>query len=164
MPTREDAENARCLANGTARPHGWRGPTAGEQWAQRSPIPAEQRAAFQATGEQLHAQVRASWDFAPDETLTHYQAAAVDRSAVRDVLLDYELLKIHPLRRPRERETAGLVVQRARSADRIVLAQVTAPPTEDGVADREPHVASPIRNQSEELHCSTNKLKASGKN
>ncbi|HUY90452.1 MAG TPA: transposase family protein [Pirellulales bacterium] len=167
MPTREDAENARCLANGTARPHGWRGPTAGQLWAERAPIPAEQRAAFQATVEELRAQVRAAWDFAPDETLTHYQAAAVDRRAVRDALLHHDLLKIHPLRRrrrARESETADLVVQRAQSAGRMVLAQITAPSTVDGAADSEPRVATPIRNQSEEAHCSTNKLQASGKN
>lgn len=162
LPTREDAENAQRVANETARPHGWRGPTAGQLWAQRAPIPAEQRAAFQAAVEELRAQVRASWDFASDETLTHYQAAAVDRRGVRDALLE-----IHPLRRrrrARETETADLVVQRAQSAGRMVLAQVTAPSADDGAADREPHVASPIRNQSEEAHCSTNKLQASGKN
>lgn len=44
------------------------------------------------------------------------------------------------------------------------LAQVTAPSTADRPADREPRVASPIRNQSGEVRCSTNKLQASGKN
>src|SRR6185312_9053327 len=71
-------------------------------------------------------------------------------------------LKIHPLRRrrrARESETADLVVQRAQSAGRMVLAQVTAPSTVDGAADSEPRVATPIRNQSEEAHCSTNNLK-----
>jgi transposase InsO family protein len=167
MPTREDAENARRLANETARPHGWRGPTAGQLWAERAPIPAEQRAAFQATVEELRAQARAAWDFAPDETLTHYQTAAVDRRAVRDALLHHELLKIHPLRRRRravDAETVDVVVQRAQSAGRMVLAQVTAPSTVDGAADSESRVATPIRNQSEEAHCSTNKLQASGKN
>ena len=167
LPTREDAENAQRVANETARPDGWRGPTAGQLWAERPPIPAEQRAAFQATVEEFRAQVRASWDFAPDETLTHYQAAAVDRRAVRDALIDHELLKIHPLRRrrrARETETADLVVQRAQSAGRMVLAQVTAPSTVGGAAECEPHVASPIRNQSEEAHCSTNNRQASGKN
>jgi transposase InsO family protein len=167
MPTREDAETARQTANTTARPRGWRGPTPGELWAERAPIPADERAAFRATVEQHRAQVRASWEFAPDETLTHYQAAAVDRRAVRDALLDHELLKIHPLRRGRrapDAESVDIIVQRAESAGRMVLAEVIALSTVDGAAECESHVAITIRNQSEEVHCSTNKLQASGKN
>jgi transposase InsO family protein len=167
MPTREDAADAREQANETARPHGWRGPTADQLWAQRAPIAADERAIFQATVENQRALVRASWDFAPDEALTHYQAAAVDRRAVRDALLARDLLKIHPLRRGRravDAETANIVVQCLESAGRMVLAQVTTSSTVDGAADREPHVAAPIRNQSEEAHCSTIKLQASGKN
>lgn len=166
MPTREDAADAREAANKTARPHGYRGPTAGQLWAQRAPIPADERDAFQATLEQYRAQVRSSWDFAPDETLTHYQAAAVDRRAVRDALLDHDLLKIHPLRRGRravDAEIADIVVQRAHGAGRMVLAHVTASSMVDAAADLRPHLASLIHNQSEEAHCSTNKLSASGK-
>jgi hypothetical protein len=99
--------------------------------------------------------------------LTHYQAAAIDRRAVRDALVDHELLKIHPRRRRRraaETEIEDIVLPRAQSAGRMVLAQVSAPLIVDGAADHESHVATPIRNQSEEVHYSTNKLHASGKN
>jgi transposase InsO family protein len=72
MPTCEDAKSAQYLANESARPYGWRGPTAGELWAERDPIIAEKRADFRATVEEHRAQVRAHWNFAPEESLTHY--------------------------------------------------------------------------------------------
>jgi transposase InsO family protein len=167
MPTCDDAENARCLANELALPEGSQGPTAGQLWAQRMPITADQRAAFRATVEKYRAQVRAQWNFAPDEALTHYQAAAMDRRAVRDALVGHDLLCIHP-RHPRrgahESKSPATAAQREQSAGRMELAPITASSTVDEATDRESHVASQIRIQSEEAHYSTNKLSASGKN
>lgn len=100
LPTCEDAESARRLANDLARRDGLRGPTAGELWAGRSPISLAARGAFLATVETGRVAARASWDFAADEPLTHYQQAAVDRRAVRDALVSHELLHILP-RHPR---------------------------------------------------------------
>jgi transposase InsO family protein len=166
LPTCDDAASARRLANESARPYGWRGPTAGELWAERAPIGADQRAAFQATVEAHRAQVRAQWNFAPDESLTHYQAAAVDRRAVRDALVEHDLLRIHPRRRSRavpETESALAAMQPDPGAGRITLAQGNAAPTVGAEADTESQVATCIRASSEEAHYSTNKLLAGGK-
>lgn len=100
LPTCADAESARRLANDLARPDGLHGPTAGELWAGRSPISLAARGAFLATVEAGRAAARASWNFAADEPLTHYQQAAVDRRAVRDALVSQDLLHILP-RHPR---------------------------------------------------------------
>ena len=48
----------------------------GQLWTQRAPIGTDKGAAFQATVGNGRALVRAILDFAPDEALTHYQAAA----------------------------------------------------------------------------------------
>jgi len=165
MPTCADAESAQHLANELARPSGWQGPTAGKLWQQRQPITAEARAAFKATVADNRAVVRAQWNFAPDEALTHYQAAAVDRRAVRDALVAHDLLRILPRRRRhRVSESSTNVVQRAQSAGRMQLAQVSAVPSVGTATDAESRVASPICTQSEEAQYSTNKLSASGKN
>ncbi|MGE0607677.1 MAG: hypothetical protein AB7O62_11330 [Pirellulales bacterium] len=100
LPTCEDAESSRHLANDLARRDGLRGPTARELWAARLPIACTARGAFLATVERGRAAARASWDFAPDELLTHYPQAAVDRRAVRDALVTHDLLHILP-RHPR---------------------------------------------------------------
>ena len=51
-----------------------------------------ERADFLASVAQGRAAHRARWDFAPDEALTHEQASAVDRRAVRDALVAHDLL------------------------------------------------------------------------
>ncbi|MGE4105535.1 MAG: transposase family protein [Pirellulales bacterium] len=100
LPTCDDAASARHLANDLARSDGLRGPTARELWAARLPIACTARGAFLATVERGRAAARTSWDFAPDELLTHYPQAAVDRRAVRDALVAHDLLHILP-RHPR---------------------------------------------------------------
>jgi transposase InsO family protein len=95
-PTCDDAEHARQLANELAHPHGWQGPTAGQLWEQRLPLTPQERAAFLATVETGRTVTRAHWNFAPDAALTHYQAAAIDRRAIRDALVVHDLLRIHP--------------------------------------------------------------------
>ena len=167
LPTREDAAGAQRLANELARPAGWCGPTAGELWQQRPVITTNQRAVFLATVAEHRAQVRAQWGFAPDEPLSHYEAAAVDRRAARDALVEHDLLRIHPRRRRRradETETAHVSAQRASGEGTITLAAFGASPMVGERTEHESHLATPLRIQSEEAHYSTDKLSASGKN
>jgi hypothetical protein len=167
MPTSDDAESARHLANQLTYPAGFRGPTAGQLWEQRAPITADQRAAFQKTVTQHRAQLRAQWNFLPAEALTYHQAAAIDRRAVRDTLLEHDLLRIHPRCASRDvhlTESAHDAMQQEQSAGRMELATVIAASIVGAAADYESRVATPIHNPFEEAHCSTNKLSASGKN
>jgi hypothetical protein len=60
------------------------------------------RAELLASVEEGRCAARAHWNFAPDAELTHDQAAAIDRRAVRDALVKHDLLIIYP-RRPRGR-------------------------------------------------------------
>ncbi len=106
-PTREDAALAIQLANQLARTHGWRGPTTAELWAGRASLASIERDAFLAAVEQQRAVVHTQWNFAPDQVLIHDQTAAVDRRAVRDVLVAHDLLRIHPRRKSRRRKNAA---------------------------------------------------------
>ena len=85
-PRCDDAQGA-ALGQRTGAPNGWRGPTAGQLWSDRVPLSARKRADFLASVAQGRAAHRAQWNFAPDEALTHEQASAVDRRAVRDALV-----------------------------------------------------------------------------
>lgn len=96
MPTCEDAEAARRMANELARPDGWRGPTAGQLWAQRVPLAVEERAGFLASVAAHRAGVQRQLGLPTDEPLSHYPQAAVDRRAVRDSLVEHGLLTILP--------------------------------------------------------------------
>ena len=98
-PTCDDAEHARRLANELSHPRGWRGPTADQLWDQRAPLTAQERTQFLDAVQAGRTIARAHWNFAPDAALTHDQAAAVDRRAIRDALVQHELLIIHPRRR-----------------------------------------------------------------
>jgi hypothetical protein len=151
-PTCDDAERARLLANDLAHPHGWQGPTAGQLWDERAPLSQHERAAFLASVEQGRAQARVHWNFDPDATLTHYQAAAVDRRAIRDALVEHDLLVIHPRRqraagmqaspsktsrknrdaRVHARQSAGTICAAQRQS---VAQQETAPSTVGGAWD-----------------------------
>jgi transposase InsO family protein len=125
MPTCHDAASALHLANELALPDGWHGPTAGQLWENRAPIVADQRTSFLATVAEYRAQVRSEWNFAPEQSLEHHQAAAVDRRAVRDALVAHDLLVIHPRRRKRgdlKAESARAAVQGASGAGRMELA------------------------------------------
>jgi transposase InsO family protein len=166
-PTREDAETARRLANELARPAGWQGPTAGQLWARRQPISNAQRAAFRATVDQHRAEVCAAWEFLPDEPLTHSQASAVDRRAVRDALVEHDLLRIHPRRGKRRSKSptpARLPATIAPGAAIMQAVPVTAPPTVGEAPDPLPHIAAGVQPPSEEAHFYTNKPSASGQN
>jgi hypothetical protein len=166
-PTREDAETARQLNNELARPAGVRGSTAGELWAAREPISPAQRAAFLATVEDRRAEVRRRWGIAPEEPLTHYPAAAIDRRAVRDALVAHDLLRILPRRRQRPVEGQNLAPSLMTSlggAGIIQLSVLAAPPAVGGARDSRPHVAAGVQEPYEEAHSSTNKTSASGQN
>jgi len=151
-PTREDAETARHLANDLARPHGWLGPTAGQLWAAREPIAAAARPAFLATVAAHRGEVRAEWQFAVDAELTHDEAAAVDRHAVRDALLEHGLLRIHPRRRRKPQAAAPLLVTATASAGILELAMHAVPPTVVGAADSRPQVAAGVNVTEQEAH------------
>jgi transposase InsO family protein len=138
LPTREDAESALRLANDLARRDGRRGPTAGELWRARAPITVDARAAFLATVDACRVDVRAQWNFAPDEPLKHYPQAAVDRRAVRDALVSHDLLRILPRKARRAPRAAPLPAEPAPRE-----ACVTAAPT--GVENLAPAMLSSER-------------------
>ena len=115
LPTCDDAESARRLANELTRPEGLRGPTAEESWAARPPITPTARAAFLATVNSCRVGARAQWNMSPDEPLPHASQAAVDRRAVRDALLAHDLLRILP-RHPRRAAKQSSVGTRAEGA------------------------------------------------
>jgi transposase InsO family protein len=153
-PTCEDAETARRLVNELARPAGWQGPTAGQLWAARQPISEAKRATFRATVDQHRAEVRAAWEFPPDEALDHDQASAIDRRAVRDALVGHDLLRIHPRREKRGSKTKMPAPPPATIAPGAAImqpvAKLTAPPTVGGALDRLPHVAAAVQQPCEE--------------
>jgi len=189
MPTSDDAQGALRLANELARPHGWCRPTAGELWNAREPVTAAERSAFLATVATNREDVRAQWEFNRHETLTHYQATAVDRRAVRDALVAYDLLRIRPRRGKRNSRGTGCASkpqvdpgapltnammtfeksaphssQHDPGAGTITLASVIAPPAVGGAQDPGLQVESRVYHQSEEAHSYTNSSSASGKN
>jgi len=173
-PTCDDAEHARLWANELSHPRGWQGPTAGQLWEERTPLTPQERAAFLTSVEVGRLVAKAHWNFAPDAALTHYQAAAVDRRAIRDALVEHDLLIIHPRRRgkrgssrrapsgttpqrrlaagaqapppaaPRENRAAS--VHAHRSAGTIGAAQrELAPPTVGGAVDLRQRVLAWVR-------------------
>jgi transposase InsO family protein len=151
-PTREDAETARQFANDLAHPSGWLGPTAGQLWAAREPITAATRSAFLATVAAHRSEVRAEWQFAADAELTHGEAAAVDRHAIRDALVEHGLLRIHPRRRRKTQAAAPLLVTATASAGILELAMHAVPPVVVGAADSRPQVAAGVNLTEEEAH------------
>ena len=151
LPTCADAEEARQIANDLSHPTGWKGPTAAQLWEERSSIDSAERAALQLPA---------------DVPLGHYQAAAVDRRAVRDTLLAHGLLKIEPRRRrhrtPSPTKKNNLMVP---SASGAVILQATAgrdlPALGQSVGPEVP--SAPLENHSpEKVHCSTDNSIASG--
>ncbi len=147
-PTRDDAEQARLLANELAHPLGWRGPTACQLWNERAPITPDEHSRFLTTVAQRRAEVREHWNIPRNEELAHYPAAAVDRRAVRDALLAHDLLKIHP-RRKRGRHgnsEANQFAQHAAGAGTIESTQQPLPPpTVGGAADLRRRLLSAVR-------------------
>jgi transposase InsO family protein len=169
MPTREDARSAQRLANELARPDGWRGATASELWRSRQPLTALQRTDFLVAVAERRAAVRAQFNFGPEESLNHYAQAAVDRRAVRDVLVAQDLLRIQP-RRPkrgamaaRDSEKSSLApAQPACCAGTIQLVRAAAPSMVDGAPAPATRKIPWGQTQIEEATSSTNKSSASG--
>ncbi len=164
-PTCEDAETARRWANDLSRPRGWRGPAAGQLWAERERVSAAERSAFQAAVQEHRAEVRGEWEFAADESLAHDPAAAIDRRAVRDALVQHGLLAIHPRHRKRgfrDQNPASLLATQAPGAGILQLAMHAAPPTVGGAQDLRPDVLAWGHPLYEEANYSTNNSPASG--
>jgi transposase InsO family protein len=163
MPTCEDANGARHLANESARPEGWRGPTASELWMLRNPITVEQRTKFLAAVSERRLATRAQFHLTPEEPVNHYVEAAIDRRAVRDVLVDEELLCIEPRRRKHGvRQSDVAPAQRDRCAGRIEPSCVAPSPAYGEASAPATHERQGGPNQIEEATYSTNKLLASG--
>ena len=174
LPTCQDAEQARQLANDLARPSGWRGPTAGQLWQERQRLTAEERATFLATVGSRRLESRQALNFSPDELLDHYQQAAVDRRAVRDALAEQGLLTIEPRRKPRspsapapqpalvETKNDNLIAIDAHGAGRIPHASTVTAPTFGAAITPAPIVERPGTQPIEEAHSSTNNSSASG--
>ena len=164
-PTLEDAEMARRWANELTRPKGWQGPTADQLWNGRESVSAVARSAFQATVQKHRAEVRAEWKFAANEPLGHDAAAAIDRHAVRDALVEHGLLAIHPRRRKPafqgHRITPAWTTAVA-GAGILERAMQAASPTFGGATGPKSDVPASAQSTHEEAHCSTNNLSASG--
>ncbi len=177
LPTCGDAEQARRLATDRARPEGWRGPRGAQLWQQRPAVTAADRASFLAAVADRRLEARAALHLPQEGTLEHYAQAAVDRRAVRDALVAQELLHIEPRRKKRappgtSPEEAALAKMKNRTplalassgAGTIPSASMVAPAMVGDAAAREPSVALPGNQPTEEAHSSTNKTAASGQN
>ena len=108
------------------------------------------------------------WDFAADARLTHDQAAAVDRGAVRDVLLEQDLLRIHPRRKratQSDHNTSPLPVQSALGAGTILAAAavLASPMVGEAPDPRQPSLPT-VQHHNEEAHSSANNPSDCGKN
>jgi hypothetical protein len=168
LPTCADAEEARQIANDLSRPDGWKGPTAAQLWEQRPSITSAERASFLATLTEQRTVARAALQLPADTPLGHYQAAAVDRRAVRDTLLAHRLLKIKPRRRrqrtPSPAKKTNLMMPFASGA---VILQATAgrdlPALGQSVGPEVPSVPLEVHSP-ERVHCSTDNSVASGQN
>ena len=90
----EDLETGRRNANRFTRKLGPKDPTADEMWRDRPPITDGLRDAFQDTLQAERLCARAARGLDPHAGLNHHQQAAVDRDAIRDALLDHNLLQI----------------------------------------------------------------------
>ena len=97
-----DLETGRINANRFTRKLGAKGSTAEEMWRDRPPVTDELRRTFHDTLQAERLRARAARGLDPLAELSHYQQAAVDRDAVRDTLLKYDLLEIEPKRRKRD--------------------------------------------------------------
>ncbi len=165
LPTCADAEEARQIANDLSHPDGWKGPTSAQLWEKRPSITSAERASFLATLTEQRTVARAALQLPTDTPLGHYQAAAVDRRAVRDSLLAHRLLKIEPRRRPKgSAKKTNLIVPFASGA---VILQATAgrdlPALGQSVGPEVPSAPLEVHSP-ERVHCSTDNSAASGQN
>jgi transposase InsO family protein len=92
--TCDHAEAARLQANETARPWGSRGPTPAEVWQGRARPGPTERTAFREAVQRRAQEVRQEQGYTAEELLDRSAQAAVDRVALRDVLVAAGLLHI----------------------------------------------------------------------
>ena len=92
--TLDDVEAARCQANETARPWGWRGPTPDDVFEKKIPISDEERRMFISSYEAYARCERLAQGLDPDAELDHYQQAAIDRVAIVRALIEHGYLQI----------------------------------------------------------------------
>jgi transposase InsO family protein len=92
--TCDDAEAARLQANETARPWGERGPTPAEVWRGKVAVSAADRAAFLEAVQGRAQEARREQGYPPEGPLDRAARTAVERVALRDVLIATGLLRI----------------------------------------------------------------------
>lgn len=95
------AENARQEAN-MAQPRRLHGATSNEVWDERPKVRAEEREAFRATFQQFQAEARREKGSLPEDEVSHWVKAAVDRVALRRALVAHDLLLFRRRRIPAE--------------------------------------------------------------
>jgi hypothetical protein len=98
--TSADVEQARELANTTARPRGPRGPTPAAAWASRRPLASSTRDCFATTVRCLEAVARQQAGVAPDIALDHYEQAALHRRVLQPALVQHGYLSLTRRRIP----------------------------------------------------------------
>jgi hypothetical protein len=177
LPTRGDAEQARRLANEITRRDGFAGLTAQELWEARSPITSSSRDDFLRTLTEHRLAARQALHFEPAEELTHYQQAAVDRRAVRDTLVERQLLEILPRHRRRKLNESPRATPSNHIPDENVPPslesrdndyKVTAARPASSIVEEAPDCDSlkqdAVQQPHEKVTSSTNKAPASGQN
>ena len=98
--TGADLEQARQLANTTARPRGPRGPTPAETWAVRRPATQDERDRFAATVRQREAEARRQAGIDAEVELDHYEQAALHRRVLEPALVQHGYLSLTRRRIP----------------------------------------------------------------
>lgn len=143
----EDLETGRLNANRFTRKLGPKGPTADEMWRDRPPLPDELRSAFQATLQIERLRARAARGLDPQAALPHYPQAAVDREAIRDALLEHDLLEIKRKREqpkaPWQAAESGVPCLASTSTDVAPLADSPSPPAATEPVEPANEVAPP---------------------
>jgi len=90
--TCDDVEGARLMANQTARPQGYLGPTPDEAWSPRPAITSEERDAFAAAVSLYEAETRAEQGYLPGVELSREEQSAIDRIAISRSLVERDYL------------------------------------------------------------------------
>jgi hypothetical protein len=80
------------LANSSARPRGWPGPTAAAAWAERRPPSAAERESFAAWVRRQEAALRQAQNLTPETTLDHYEQAVLHREVLTQALAEHGFL------------------------------------------------------------------------
>lgn len=93
--TCDDIEAARCQANDTARPGGWKQPTPSEMWRRRGgELSNVEREKFNQLYERYEAEVRKEQGWMPTMSLSYLDQSAIDRVAISRALMDCGYLTV----------------------------------------------------------------------